>query len=347
VLEELAEKAERECPVKLFFKAPMTERREGKRPADFERLAAQPNCVAFSDDGDPVTQPEVLADVCQGAARVGLPLSPHCEDSPRALADYAAGISPGFEPGEPYANESLYIARDLRAAQKAGARVHFSHVSLAESVQLIVAHRGHGEAADAMTFEATPHHLLLCRDEYADGEVPTVNPPLRSAADREALVRALVRGEVDAIASDHAPHTAEDKAKGACGLVGLETTLGLILTHFVHTGKLTPLRAAALLSTRPAHIFGLPAGSAAEGVCADLVLVDPHKRWEVRAEQFASLSRKPKHEAFRRRQRSDRGVSSAPRRAFRFGQAGDHARERCPVAGPVCGALPLRCSVHL
>ncbi|MDP6106926.1 MAG: dihydroorotase, partial [Candidatus Brocadiia bacterium] len=288
---ELHDRAEAAGPVRVYFKAAMTRGRAGKEAGDFESLAACPNVVALSDDGDPVTDAALMEEICRGAAAAGLPLSPHCEDSRRALDDYGAGAQPGFEIGPPYHNEANYIARDLALAARTGCRVHFSHVSLARSVELIEQYRASGRSGADVTFEVAPHHLLLCESDYEPGAVPTVCPPLRTAEDRDALRECLARAAPDAVASDHAPHTREDMERGATGLIGLETTLGLMLTHFVHTGALSPVEAAGLLSTRPARVLRLLAGSLAVGQLADMVFIDPDEEWTVRADEFASLSR--------------------------------------------------------
>ncbi len=284
---ELADRAERDGIVRVYVKGAMTEGRGGERPADVAALAAVPQVVALSDDGDPVVDPAVMATVCRLAAAARVPLAAHCEDSPRALEAFDRGEKPGFSPGEPYTNEARYVRRDLALAAQFGCRIHFSHASVAESVEAI---RAAPDGARA-TFEATPHHLLLCREDYPLGEVPTVNPPIRSEEDRRALREAVTSGQCDAIASDHAPHTAEDKAAGACGLVGLETTLGLVLTHFVAPGLLTPADAVRLLSAGPARVFGLPGGTLRQGSVADMVLVDPARKWTVQPEAFRSRSR--------------------------------------------------------
>jgi dihydroorotase len=259
----------------------------GRRPGDVAALAGMPEVVALSDDGDPVVDPEVMATVCRLAAAARVPLAPHCEDSPRALDAFERGEDPGFRPGEPYTNEARYVRRDLGLAAQFGCRIHFSHVSLADTVAAI----GAAPSGARVTFEATPHHLLLCREDYAPGEAPTVNPPIRSEADRRALREAVLSGQCDVIASDHAPHTAQDKAAGACGLVGLETTLGLVLTHFVQPGLLSPADAVGLMSAAPARVFGLPGGTLSAGSAADMVLVEPEREWTVQPEAFRSRSR--------------------------------------------------------
>ncbi len=286
----LAGRCRDEALVNVYVKAAMTVGRLGRKPVDVAALSEEEMVVALSDDGDPVVDLGVVEQVFYAAAEHAMLLSPHCEDSPAALERIAAGADPGFEPREDYTNETNYVERDLAVAARCGARVHFSHVSLPRTVETIARFsEGHtGEAA--ATLETTPHYLFLCRDDYADGDVPKVNPPLRSASDRDALLEALLAGRIDAIASDHAPHTATDKAGGASGLIGLETTLGLVLTHLVHTGKVEPADAAFLLSTNPARIYGLPGGTLAAGAAADMVLIDPDMEWTVAPEQLHSKS---------------------------------------------------------
>jgi dihydroorotase len=164
-------------------------------------------------------------------------------------------------------------------------------VSRADVLELIREERESPESGNRVTLEVAPHHLLLCAEDFEKGAVPAVNPPLRSSADRAALAEALLDGRIDAVASDHAPHTAEDKAAGACGLIGLETTLGLMLTEFVGRGRWSREAAVRAMSLRPARIFGLPAGTLGVGAPADMVLIDPTREWTVGPELFRSRSR--------------------------------------------------------
>jgi dihydroorotase len=276
--------------VRVGIKAAMTVGRHGRRPVDVAALAAEPDVAALSDDGDPVVDADLMADLCRRAAHCGALLTPHCEDSPRGLDALTAGAKAGFVPGEPYANEARYVERDLALAARAGCRIHFSHVSLARTVGAIVRARAR-EGGCSATFEVTPHHLLLCADDYASGDAPRVCPPIRSAEDRDALRRAVADGSVDAIATDHAPHTAREKAAGASGLLGLETALGLVLTHLVGKDGISPSDAVRLMSLGPARIFRLPAGALTDGSPADMVLIDPGWEWTVDADAFRSRSR--------------------------------------------------------
>ncbi len=284
---EVVRKAEETAEVRVYFKAAMTSQRAGRQPNDVAELAEEEGVVALSDDGDPIVNPEVVEQVSRRAAEAGILLSPHCEDSSRSLAEVAGGRNPGFRPAEPYTNEPNYVARDAHIAADCGCRIHFPHLSMRRSLEVIGEYRSRVE----VTCEVTPHHLLLCREDYTGGDLPEVNPPLRSAADRDALQRAFVDGEIEVLASDHAPHTPEDKAEGAMGLIGLETTLGLVLTHLVGRDLLSPAEMVRRISARPAQIFGLPGGTLQADHPADMTLVDPQMEWTVRPEDFRSRSR--------------------------------------------------------
>ncbi len=290
-LKEAIRKARESAAVRTYFKAAMTQRREGRRVADYAPLAALEEVRAISDDGDPVSSKALMDEICRQATHWDFLLCPHCEDSPRALHDYEEGIDPGFHPGDPYTNETAYVKRDAALAARHGCSVHFSHLSLRSSLEAIDDRRNRSGHRSRVTCEATPHHLLLSAGDDPEAEAPSVNPPLRSGEDVRALQDALVRGRIDAIASDHAPHSQADKEAGACGLLGLETTLGLILTDFVRPGLLKPMDACRLLSSAPAAIFALPGGRIREGEPADLVFINPEKRHIVDPSEFESISR--------------------------------------------------------
>ena len=288
---QVLERARTSALINVYVKAAITCGRLGQELTDVAALSNEDGVVAFSDDGDPLVSRDMMERACQAVVALDGLLSPHCEDSPRARELYTEGVDPGFEPGPSHWNEAAYIERDLGIAFETGCRVHFSHVSLARSVELVEDFRRAQDGDGRVTFEVTPHHFLLSKDAFSAGELPKVNPPLRSENDREALVGTLTSGVADVIASDHAPHTQADVAEGASGLIGLETTLGVVLTRFVHTGALSRLRAVELMSTAPARIFGLPGGTLEPGTAADFVLIDPRKEWTVDPAQFRSKSR--------------------------------------------------------
>ena len=203
---------------------------------------------------------------------------------------------PYGQPGASYTSEDGFIKRDVELAEKAGARIHISHVSLARSVRIIAAARRRGVK---VTAEATPHHFLLTADaEEEIGPNAKVNPPLRSEEDVAAVRQGLADGTIDIIASDHAPHSAEEKSRpwddAPFGIIGLETTWGLVLTYLVRPGVLTLMQAIDKMTTTPARIFGLNAtgvGSLAPGTTADLTMIDPDKTWKVDTREFYSKGR--------------------------------------------------------
>jgi dihydroorotase len=204
---------------------------------------------------------------------------------------------PYAPPGaSPYTSEAGFIERDVELAEKIGARLHISHVSLARSVEIIANAKKRGVN---VTAEATPQHLLLT-DKMAKeiGPNAKVNPPLRSEEDMVALREGLANGTIDIIASDHAPHSPEEKSRSweqaPFGVIGLETTLSLILTYLVRPGILTLNQAIEKMTIGPAKIFGLDVlgvGSLRPGVKADLTLIDLERKWKVDASRFYSKGR--------------------------------------------------------
>ena len=227
------------------------------------------------------------------AKLTGCPVISHCEDASLAGAgvmrkgEHSARL--GLK-GIPASAESVMVARDALLAGETGGRLHIAHVSTKESVQVI---RMAKEAGVDITAEVNPHHLLL-----ADEDVPLtntsykVNPPLPSRADQEALLAGLLDGTIDMLATDHAPHTWEEKAKpfaeAPFGINGLETALAAVWQELVAKGKLTPEKLIELWAVNPARRFGLTGGSLAEGTPADLVLFDPEWRELVTAENRES-----------------------------------------------------------
>ena len=194
--------------------------------------------------------------------------------------------------GYPAVAEDVMVARELLLAEETGARIHIQHLSSKRSLELV---RNAKKRGVKVTAEVTPHHLILTDEDVAGYQTATkVNPPLRTKEDREALRQGLLDGTIDLIATDHAPHTREEKnqefGRAPFGMTGLETALGLILTEFYHTGLLTLDQIVDLLSLRPARLLGIPGGTLAEGSPADLILVAVDREWEVREEDFTSKS---------------------------------------------------------
>ncbi|MCL2588731.1 MAG: dihydroorotase [Oscillospiraceae bacterium] len=267
----------------------------GETLTDFAALQAA-GAVAFSDDGMPVDSAALLRAAMQNAKALGLPIISHCEDremvqnhgaNEGAVADQL-GIS-----GRPAVAEAIEVARDLLLAEDTGAHVHIAHVSTAKSVELIRRAKTDGVH---VTAETCPQYFTLTEETLlTQGSLARVNPPLRTEIDREAIITGLLDGTIDCIVTDHAPHSAEEKAApietAPSGMIGLETALGLTLTALYHTGKLGLIDIARLMSTAPAEVLGLPYGSLQPGHAADITILDPNKTWTVDPAKFRSKAR--------------------------------------------------------
>lgn len=253
--------------------------------------------AGFSDDGRPVMDSRLMRRALESAAAVGALVADHCED--RALAEGGV-VHEGLAsarlglPGIPAAAEDIMVARDIILAEATGTRVHICHLSTAGGVRLVAEAKARGVRVSA---EATPHHLLLS-DDALRGPDPDLkmNPPLRSAADAAALVEGLRSGVIDAIATDHAPHTPEEKARGFAeapfGVVGLETAVSLVLDRLVQPGTLSAARFVELLSSTPARLLGLHGkGRIAAGAHADLTVLDLGLSVTVDRSRFVSKGR--------------------------------------------------------
>lgn len=268
---------------------------DGEELAPIGGLAAA-GVVGLSDDGAAVAHAGLLRRAMTYASMYGLPVMEHCED--RALS--GAGVMHDGEwsavlglTGLPAASEETIVARDLVLAEATGAHLHLLHVSTVGSVRLLREAKRRGVR---VTAEVTPHHLVLADDavQRFDTNVK-MNPPLRSAADVDALREALADGTIDAIATDHAPHTVEEKMvefdQAPFGVVGLETAVGVVLTRLVGSGLIGLADAVRAMSTAPASILGIPGGTLAVGAPGDVTVLDLERTWTVDAAAFASKSR--------------------------------------------------------
>ena len=244
--------------VRVFPVGCVSEGRRGERLTDMAALA-EAGVVGFSDDGSPVADADLMRRALERGRLLDLPVMDHCEDvsltSGGVMNEGAAAARLGLQ-GMPAAAEESMVQRDIELAKLTGARVHITHVSTAGSVDII--RRGR-EAGARVTAEATPHHLTLTEESVGQcGTSAKVNPPLRTAADVAALVQGLRDGVIDAVATDHAPHTLEDKAGGlrsaAFGISGLETALPVLLA-LVHEGRLGLATLIARLTGGPAMVL--------------------------------------------------------------------------------------------
>lgn len=282
-------------PVHIYPAAAVTRGLEGESLTEMVRLA-EAGAWAFSDDGRPLPNARMARLAMRYSTLAGRPLLLHAEDPSlsaggvlrQGLVSTRLGLR-----GIPATAEEVAIAREIALARETGARIHIQHLSTARAVDLV---RQAREEGLAVTAEVTPHHLALTDEAVARwGSVAKMNPPLGSAFDREALRRGLAEGVIDCIATDHAPHTREEKDReldlAPFGVVGLETAVGVVLTEAVHSGLLSLRRALHLLTLGPASILGLPAGRLEIGRPADLVLIDPWERWTVDPDRFASKGR--------------------------------------------------------
>jgi len=250
---------DRDAVIDVLPYCAITKGRIGRELVDFHAL--KDRCVAFSDDGSGVQDEEMMRRAMKAAAREDVIIAAHCEDNALLHGGYIhdgryaaahghKGISSESEWGQ--------IARDLKLAEETGCRYHVCHISTRESVELIRAAKARGVR---VTCETGPHYLTLCEDDLQEDGRFKMNPPLRSADDREALVEGLADGTIDVVATDHAPHTAEEKSRGlegsAMGIVGLETAFPVLYTKLVLTGRIPLERLLDAMSTAPRRIFRL------------------------------------------------------------------------------------------
>ncbi|BDH61070.1 dihydroorotase [Lysinibacillus sp. PLM2] len=252
--------------------------------------------VAFSDDGVGIQLASTMYEQMQDAAKIDAVVVAHCEDNSLIYDGVMHEGKRNKElglPGIPSICESVQIARDVLLAEAAGARYHVCHVSTKESVRAV---RDAKAAGIRVTAEVCPHHLLLEEmDIPSDDANWKMNPPLRAKDDQDSLHQALLDGTIDCIATDHAPHTTEEKCCGMVGapfgIVGFETAFPLLYTHFVETGKWTLKQLVEWMTVKPAAIFDLPYGKIEVGASADLTIIDLNKEQKVEAEFFATKGR--------------------------------------------------------
>jgi dihydroorotase len=299
----LAEAA-RGAPVNVLPIAAVTRGSRGEELVDMAALKAA-GAVAFSDDGRPVMNSRIMRQALVAAEKAGGFVIDHCEDASLAaggcLHEGLVSARLGL-PGIPSAAEEIMIARDIILAEAAGTRVHIAHLSTAGGLRSVREAKARGVR---VSVEATPHHLLLTDGALESGDTNfKMNPPLRPPADVDALVEGLRTGDVDVIATDHAPHTAEEKARefalAPFGVVGLETAVSLILDRFVRRNVITLARFVELLSVNPARLLGLSAkGRVAPGADADLTLLDLDQELIVDKDRFASKGRNTPFDGWR------------------------------------------------
>jgi dihydroorotase len=268
---------------------------KGESLAEIGDMVAE-GAVAVTDDGRGIQDSGMMRRVMDYTKAFGIPVMSHCEDEAlvtggvvnEGVVSTRLGLT-----GWPAAAEEVQAARDIRLAELTGCRLHLQHVSTKGTVELV---RVAKAAGVPVTAEATPHHLFLDEDAI-DITYDTnlkMNPPLRSAEDREALVAGLLDGTVDCIATDHAPHAPHEKALefevAPFGTTGLETALPLVLTNLVGPGHLSWSQLVERMSHGPRRVLGIDAVTVAEGSVADLTVIDPEAKVDVTKEFFLSKS---------------------------------------------------------
>ncbi|PIC75150.1 dihydroorotase [Sporosarcina sp. P17b] len=278
--------------IRVLPYASITIREAGKERTNLSELKEH-GAFAFTDDGVGVQEAGMMYEAMQDAAKIDMAIVAHCEDN---TLIYGGAMHEGKRnkelglPGIPSIAESVHIARDVLLAEAAGAHYHVCHVSTKESVRII---RDAKKAGIHVTGEVSPHHLLLTEDDIPNDDADwKMNPPLRSTEDRDALREGLMDGTLDCIATDHAPHTADEKAVGFAkapfGITGFETAFPLLYTNFVKPGHWTLKQLLDWMTVKPAEVFNLPYGKLEVGAEADLVLLDLEKQQKIDRTTFVS-----------------------------------------------------------
>ena len=293
MVELILQKAQEEGQVRVLPYGAITIRELGKELTDMPNLK-KAGVVAFSDDGVGIQSSRMMMDAMEKANGLDMSIVAHCEDNSLAAGGcvHEGTYSRRHQlKGIPSEAESVQIARDILLAEATGAHYHVCHISTAESVRLVKEAK---ERGSRVTAEVCPHHLVLCDEDIPEDQNPDfkMNPPLRGAEDRDALITGLKEGTIDMIVTDHAPHTMEEKARGIetapFGIVGLETAFPIMYTHFVEKGLFTLEEVLDPMTRTPAEVFGLPWGILEEGATADLTVLDLEKEKTVDPEAFAS-----------------------------------------------------------
>ena len=290
----LLKRAESECAVNVLPIGSVTVGLKGETLTDMAGMA-KAGAAAFSEDGRPVMNAEVYREGLLLAKECGKAVCDHAED-----LDLLAGGSMHAgkkarelcQRGVSHAVEDVMTARDILLAKDTGAHLHLCHVSTKDSVEMVrIAKR----AGINVTAECTPHHLILSVDDMPGLDTDyKMAPPLRDPEDVAAVREGLLDGTIDAIATDHAPHSAEEKARpfpsAPNGIVGLETAVALIFTEFVEKSLMTPLQMADKMSTSPSRVIGYAGSTLAAGAAADITIIDPEAEWVIDKKDFVSKS---------------------------------------------------------
>ena len=282
VLNDILQRAQSEN-IRIYQAASVSHSLKGEDLTDMKALKEAGAC-GFTDDGIPLKNAAFLYTAMEKAKELGVPVSLHEED-PSFIKNNGVNHGPISDQlgiyGSPSIAEESLVARDCMLALRSGASVVIQHISSGRSVELVRMFKSLGADLHA---EATPHHFTLTDEAVLKyGTLAKMNPPLRTEDDRQAIIRGLADGTIDIIATDHAPHSKEEKERSITaapsGIIGLETSLALGITSLVRPGHLTMLQLLEKMTVNPAKLYGLPSGRIEEGAPADLVLFDPEEKW--------------------------------------------------------------------
>lgn len=288
----IIEKGEKTGLTNVLPVGAVTKNMAGVEITDVEELKKAGIC-AISEDGKSVMNSGVYRKAMKNAAKANVPVLAHCEDINLVeggvinLGDKSSEL--GVK-GISNAVEDVIAMRDIMLANETGATLHLCHCSTKDSVEMVKRAK---EEGIKVTAEVCPHHFSMCSDDITsnDGNFK-MNPPLRAREDMEALIKGLQDDIMDVISTDHAPHSAEEKAKdlehAPFGIVGLETSVALTVTNLVKKGYLTPMQMAAKMSYNPAKVLGIPKGTLDEGKIADITIIDPDKEYTIDVNTFES-----------------------------------------------------------
>lgn len=280
---------DRDAVIKVLPHASITKKQRGKELVDFESLSEK--CFAFSDDGRGIQSREIMKEAMEMAKKFGKAIVAHCEDESLVFGGY---IHDGEyaklhgHKGISSASEYKQVQRDVELCEEVGGQYHVCHISTKETVDIIRKAKSKGLKVSC---ETTPHYLTFCDMDLKEEGRFKMNPPIRSSEDRDALIEGIKDGTIEMIATDHAPHTDEEKSKGLkrsnMGVVGLEISFAVINTFMVNAGHISFEKLVELMSINPRKIFGLEYGISV-GKKADFTIVDRNKEWIVNPDEFVS-----------------------------------------------------------
>lgn len=292
MLEKELEIIKRDAVVNVYPVASITKGMKGEELTDIRELVKH-GAIAISEDGKSVMNSSLLREAMKIAKEVGIPVLSHCED----INLVEGGVMNKGDKAEELglkgisnAVEDIIVARDIMLAKETGCRLHLCHCSTYDSVRLIEEAKKEGLP---VTGEVCPHHFALTEDDIVKDDANyKMNPPIRTKRDVDELISGIHNNIMDIISTDHAPHSEEEKtgsmAKAPFGIVGLETSVSLVITELLEKGVITPLKMAEIMSYNPAKVIGIDRGTLEVGKVADITIIDPHKEYIIDKNEFVS-----------------------------------------------------------